>query len=217
MILADIAQLSTSQCLLLKVFFKYSLYFTIYVGLHTMSSPSFTIVNRVNRGFRIMNPSDGSATSSSSKFFQGFDRFLKKQGGKGATTSSSTTTVSERFSSQFDKQFGKPLCPSSSEHSSSTFSNVDNTAIVEMLTRDPETQKPVEIRQQEFARSLKAREIHLESTRKYNQEQDLLCHGVGVHPDSYKLPELGDDSRSSGYNTDNTYMTLSYTTRVVRS
>ena len=151
----------------------------------------------VDRGFSIMNSSDGSATSSSSKFFQGFDRFLKKQGGKGSTTSSSTTTVSERFSSQFDKQFGKPLRPSS-EHSSSTFSNVDNTtAIVEMLTRDPETQMPVEVRQQEFARSLKARDIHLESIRKYNQEQDLLC---GVHPDSYKLPELGDDSRSSGYN-----------------
>lgn len=160
-----------------------------------MSCPSFTIVNRVNRGFSIMNPSDGSATSSSSKFFQGFDRFLKKQEGKGSTSSS--TTVSERFSSQFDKQFGKPLRPSSG-HSSSTFSNVDNTAIVEMLTRDSETQKPVELRQQEFARSLKAREIHLESTRKYNQEQDLLCHAVGVHPDSYKLPELGDDSHSSG-------------------
>ena len=81
-ILADIAQLSTSQCLLLVVFFKHSLYFTICVGLHTMSSPSLTIVNRVNRGFSMMNPSDCSATSSSSKFFQGFDRFFKKQGGK---------------------------------------------------------------------------------------------------------------------------------------
>ena len=122
MIQTDKVQLITSHCLLLVVFFKHSLYFTIYVGLHTMSSPSFTIVNRVNRGFSIMNPSDVSATSSSSKFFQGFDRFLKKQGGKGATTSSWSGSASR------------------------------------------------------------------------------LCHGVGVHPDSYKLPELGDDSRSSGYN-----------------
>ena len=66
-----------------------------------------------------------------------------------------------------------------------------------MLTRDRQTQKPIEIRQQEFARSLKAREMHIVSTKQYNREQDQFCHGVGV---PYKLAELDheEDRDSSG-------------------
>ena len=151
-----------------------------------------------------MNP------SSSGKYFQDFDKFLQKQGGKCSSSSAATAsssfsssssfsrTVFDRFSSQFDKQFGQPLRrpPLTSSDKSSSLNG--NSTIVDMLSRDRKTQKSVEVRQQEIARSLKARELHLESTRIYNKEQDQLCHGVGVHPDSYKLHEVDDDKHSSG-------------------
>ena len=124
-----------------------------------------------------------TAASSSSKYFDEFDNFLQKQGVKKKCSSSSaaaassssfsssssslSTTVFERFSAQFDKQYGRPRCPPSPpEHGSSNkFTDDAPTIIVDMLTRDRQTQKPIEIRQQEFARSLKAREMHIVSTK----------------------------------------------------
>ena len=124
---------------------------------------------------------------------------LQQQHHRSMSSSSLSTTVFERFSAQFDKQYGRPRCPPPPlEHGSSNkFTDDAPTIIVDMLTRDRQTQKPIEIRQQEFSRSLKAREMHIDSTKQYNREQDQFCHGVGV---PYKLAELDheEDRDSSG-------------------
>ena len=77
---------------------------------------SKSVLQCFDRGVTIMNP------SSSGKYFQDFDKFLQKQGGKcssssaatasssySSSSSSSRTVFDERFSSQFDIQFGQPL------------------------------------------------------------------------------------------------------------
>ena len=116
-----------------------------------------------------------------------------------ASSSSLSSTAFERFSTQFDKQFGKSSSNNDSGCSSSSAAAVaDSAIIVKMLTRDPLTGQPDEVQQQAFARSLKARDLHKESTKQYNQEQNQFCREVNVHPDTYRLHELDDDDNSSG-------------------
>ena len=134
--------------------------------------------------------------SSSSVYFQNFDKLLQGKMSSSAPevlpSKSSSSTAFERFSAQFDKQFGKQ----NSSNSSSGFAVADTAIIVDMLTRDPKTKQSDEQQQQAFTRSLKGRDLHKDSTKLYNQEQSQFCREVGVHPDSYTLHELDDDNSS---------------------
>ena len=96
---------------------------------------------------------------------------------------------------QFDKQFGKPSS-SNSHDSSSGFAVAETAIIVDILSRDQKTKKSDEQQQQAFSRSLKARDLHKDSKKLYNQEQSQFCREVGVHPDPYMLHELDDDNSS---------------------
>ena len=76
--------------------------------------------------------------SSSSDYFQNFDKLLEgKRSSSSAPESSQSKSSSskafERFSVQFDKQFGKP--------SSSGFAVAETAIIVDILSRDPKTKK----------------------------------------------------------------------------
>ena len=137
--------------------------------------------------------------SSSSDYFHNFDKLLQGKRSSSAPeaspSKSSSSTAFERFSAQFDKQFGKPP-QNNSSNSNSGFAVADTAIIVDMLTRDPKTKQSDEQQQQAFTRSLKARDLHKDSTKLYNQEQSQFCREVGVHPDSYTLHELDDDNYS---------------------
>ena len=93
--------------------------------------------------------------SSSSVYFQNFDKLLQGKMSSSAPevlpSKSSSSTAFERFSAQFDKQFGKQ----NSSNSSSGFAVADTAIIVDMLTRDPKTKQSDEQQQQAFTRSLK--------------------------------------------------------------
>ena len=141
--------------------------------------------------------------SSSSDYFQNFDKLLERKRSSSSApessqSKSSSSTAFERFSVQFDKQFGKPPQKSSSNShdSSSGFAVAETAIIVDILSRDPKTKKSDEQQQQAFSRSLKARDLHKDSKKLYNQEQSQFCREVGVHPDSYMLHELDDDNSS---------------------
>lgn len=139
--------------------------------------------------------------SSSMDYFQNFDKLLQGKRSSSApeaplSSKSSPSSVFERFSAQFDKQFGKP-CSNSHDSSSSGYAVADTAIIVDMLTRDSKTKQSDEQQQQAFiTRSLKARDLHKESTRLYNQEQSQFCREIGVHPSSYTLHELDEDNSS---------------------
>ena len=138
--------------------------------------------------------------SSSSDYFQNFDKLLERKRSSSSApessqSKSSSSTAFERFSVQFDKQFGKPSS-SNSHDSSSGFAVAETAIIVDILSRDPKTKKSDEQQQQAFSRSLKARDLHKDSKKLYNQEQSQFCREVGVHPDSYMLHELDDDNSS---------------------
>lgn len=140
--------------------------------------------------------------SSSRDYFQNFDKLLQGKRSSSAPeapllSKSSSSSAFERFSAQFDKQFGKP-CSNSHDSSSSGYAVADTAIIVDLLTRDSKTKQSDEQQQQAFTRSLKARDLHKESTRLYNQEQSQFCREVGVHPSSYTLHELDNDDNSSG-------------------
>ena len=98
--------------------------------------------------------------SSSSDYFQNFDKLLEgkrslSSAQESSQSKSSSSTAFERFSVQFDKQFGNPPQKSSSNShdSSSGFAVADTAIIVDMLSIDPKTTKYDEQQQQALTRS----------------------------------------------------------------
>jgi len=146
--------------------------------------------------------SSTSAAPVHHQLFQGFDKFLqvKRQTSSALPTSSQLPSSSafERFSSQFEKQFSKP--PHSSNNTSFY---ADSNRVIDALTTNPHTKQADGLQRQVFTQSLKARDLHVESTKQYNRDQDQFCRRVGTHPDTYKLHELDndDDSESSSGNS----------------
>ena len=134
-----------------------------------------------------------------------FDKFLQATGHSSAAksgVSSSASSSFERFSAQFDKRFGQPR-----QSSTRTVGGTSSaTAEAAVGVADEERQQSFTLGSSStgviFSRNsgshLKARDLFLESTKKYNKEQDLYCH-EGAHPDSYKLHELDDHSCGQYY------------------
>jgi hypothetical protein len=138
-----------------------------------------------------------------------FDKFLQAKGPSSAAksgVSSSASSSFERISAQFDKRFGQPRQSSTRTVGGTSSATAAAAAAAAVGVADEERQQSFTLGSSStgviFSRNsgshLKARDLFLESTKKYNKEQDLYCH-EGAHPDSYKLHELNDHSCGQYY------------------